>query len=70
MCETLLTITDVASEWFGVYQIGQRVANRFTDDTQRIFIAGDVSLTGISCCTSQANKCRLVILILPRLRKV
>ena len=32
-------------EWFGVYQIGQRVANRFTDESNRVFIAGDASHT-------------------------
>ncbi|KAL1303757.1 hypothetical protein AAFC00_007099 [Neodothiora populina] len=32
-------------EWFGVYKIGQRVANRFSDEEQRVFIAGDASHT-------------------------
>lgn len=32
-------------EWFGRYQIGQRVATRFTDDANRVFIAGDASHT-------------------------
>ncbi|KAK4501615.1 hypothetical protein PRZ48_007424 [Zasmidium cellare] len=32
-------------EWFGIYQIGQRVATHFTDDSQRVFIAGDASHT-------------------------
>ncbi|KAI5365049.1 Putative FAD-binding domain, phenol hydroxylase dimerization domain, Thioredoxin-like superfamily [Septoria linicola] len=32
-------------EWFGIYQIGQRVANRFTDDSGRVLIAGDASHT-------------------------
>jgi hypothetical protein len=32
-------------EWFGRYQIGQRVASRFTDDDNRVFIAGDASHT-------------------------
>jgi hypothetical protein len=32
-------------EWFGRYQIGQRVASRFTDDDHRVFIAGDASHT-------------------------
>lgn len=32
-------------EWFGRYRIGQRVAARFTDDEQRVFIAGDASHT-------------------------
>jgi phenol 2-monooxygenase len=32
-------------EWFGRYKIGQRVAARFTDDQQRVFIAGDASHT-------------------------
>jgi phenol 2-monooxygenase len=33
---------NVKIEWFGTYQIGQRVANKFTDETLRVFIAGDV----------------------------
>jgi phenol 2-monooxygenase (NADPH) len=32
-------------EWFGRYKIGQRVAARFTDDKQMVFIAGDASHT-------------------------
>jgi 2-polyprenyl-6-methoxyphenol hydroxylase-like FAD-dependent oxidoreductase len=32
-------------EWLGRYKIGQRVAARFTDDKNRIFIAGDASHT-------------------------
>lgn len=32
-------------EWFGRYQIGQRVAARFSDDQRRVFIAGDASHT-------------------------
>lgn len=32
-------------EWFGRYQIGQRVASRFNDDDRRVFIAGDASHT-------------------------
>jgi phenol 2-monooxygenase len=32
-------------EWFGRYQIGQRVASKFTDHEQRVFIAGDASHT-------------------------
>ncbi|KAF1842812.1 FAD monooxygenase-like protein [Cucurbitaria berberidis CBS 394.84] len=32
-------------EWFGRYKVGQRVAARFTDDEQRVFIAGDASHT-------------------------
>ncbi|KAI5262811.1 FAD binding domain protein [Aureobasidium subglaciale] len=32
-------------KWFGIYQIGQRVANKFTDDSRRAFIAGDASHT-------------------------
>ncbi|KAH8895656.1 FAD binding domain-containing protein [Thozetella sp. PMI_491] len=32
-------------EWFGNYQVAQRVAARFTDPSQRIFIAGDASHT-------------------------
>jgi phenol 2-monooxygenase len=32
-------------DWFGRYKIGQRVAARFTDDQQRVFIAGDASHT-------------------------
>ncbi|KZT22964.1 hypothetical protein NEOLEDRAFT_1137332 [Neolentinus lepideus HHB14362 ss-1] len=32
-------------EWFGLYQIGQRVANRFIDDSQKVFITGDAGHT-------------------------
>ncbi|KAK5116831.1 hypothetical protein LTR85_009091 [Meristemomyces frigidus] len=32
-------------EWFGICSVGQRVASRFTDDAQRVFIAGDASHT-------------------------
>ncbi|ORY59673.1 FAD binding domain-containing protein [Pseudomassariella vexata] len=32
-------------EWFGNYQVGQRVAARFCDPLQRAFIAGDASHT-------------------------
>lgn len=32
-------------EWFGRYQIGQRVASRFNDDDRMVFIAGDASHT-------------------------
>jgi phenol 2-monooxygenase len=32
-------------EWFGRYQIGQRVANRFCDNHLRAFLAGDASHT-------------------------
>jgi len=32
-------------EWFGRYKIGQRVAGRFVDEQQRVFIAGDASHT-------------------------
>ncbi|EPQ51920.1 FAD/NAD P-binding domain-containing protein [Gloeophyllum trabeum ATCC 11539] len=32
-------------EWFGLYQIGQRVANRFTDEVKRVFICGDAAHT-------------------------
>lgn len=32
-------------EWFGRYQIGQRVAGRFCDNHQRAFLAGDASHT-------------------------
>lgn len=38
----LRTEIDLRAEWFGVYRIGQRVADRFADDAQRVFIAGDV----------------------------
>ncbi|KAE8449882.1 hypothetical protein EG329_007359 [Mollisiaceae sp. DMI_Dod_QoI] len=30
-------------EWFGIYKVGQRVAKRFSDDSERIFIAGDAA---------------------------
>ncbi|KAK8203724.1 FAD monooxygenase-like protein [Phyllosticta capitalensis] len=32
-------------EWYGRYQVGQRVATRFIDDRGRVFIAGDASHT-------------------------
>ncbi|KAI5861558.1 FAD binding domain-containing protein [Durotheca rogersii] len=32
-------------EWFGNYQIGQRIANKFTDPNLQAFIAGDASHT-------------------------
>ncbi|USP76899.1 hypothetical protein yc1106_04173 [Curvularia clavata] len=32
-------------EWVGRYKVGQRVAARFTDDDQQVFIAGDASHT-------------------------
>jgi phenol 2-monooxygenase len=32
-------------EWFGRYQIGQRVANKFMDENRKVFIAGDASHT-------------------------
>ncbi len=32
-------------EWFGRYQIGQRVASRFTDESASVFLAGDASHT-------------------------
>lgn len=32
-------------EWFGRYQIGQRVANKFMDAGMKVFIAGDASHT-------------------------
>ncbi|KAH6610474.1 fad binding domain-containing [Trichoderma cornu-damae] len=32
-------------EWFGRYQVGQRVASRFTDAKTRVFLAGDASHT-------------------------
>ncbi|KAI0389100.1 FAD binding domain-containing protein [Xylariaceae sp. FL0594] len=32
-------------EWFGNYQVAQRVAARFSDTSQRVFIAGDASHT-------------------------
>ncbi|OAA61182.1 pentachlorophenol 4-monooxygenase [Niveomyces insectorum RCEF 264] len=32
-------------EWYGRYQIGQRVASRFCDNHQRAFLAGDASHT-------------------------
>lgn len=42
---------DMLSEWFGIYQIGQRVASRFTDRSQRVYIAGDVR-----CHSSCSNR--------------
>jgi phenol 2-monooxygenase (NADPH) len=35
----------ISLEWFGRYQIGQRVASRFNDDDHSVFIAGDASHT-------------------------
>jgi phenol 2-monooxygenase len=32
-------------EWFSVYKVGQRVANRFTDDRENVFITGDAAHT-------------------------
>uniref|UniRef100_A0A1Y1LP23 FAD-binding domain-containing protein n=1 Tax=Photinus pyralis TaxID=7054 RepID=A0A1Y1LP23_PHOPY len=32
-------------EWFGRYQVGQRVASRFSDANTRVFLAGDASHT-------------------------
>lgn len=32
-------------EWFGRYKVGQRVASKFVDDEQKVFIAGDASHT-------------------------
>jgi hypothetical protein len=32
-------------EWFGRYQIGQRVASKFMDENRKVFIAGDASHT-------------------------
>jgi phenol 2-monooxygenase len=32
-------------EWFGVYKVGQRVATRFSDDSEKVFIAGDAAHT-------------------------
>ncbi|KAL3426087.1 FAD binding domain-containing protein [Phlyctema vagabunda] len=32
-------------EWFSVYKVGQRVANRFTDEAERVFITGDAAHT-------------------------
>ncbi|CCE34676.1 hypothetical protein E4U22_008815 [Claviceps purpurea] len=32
-------------EWFGRYQVGQRVASRFSDASTKIFLAGDASHT-------------------------
>lgn len=32
-------------EWFSVYKVGQRVASRFSDESEHVFIAGDASHT-------------------------
>ncbi|KAH8586415.1 FAD binding domain-containing protein [Bisporella sp. PMI_857] len=32
-------------EWFSVYKVGQRVANKFTNDSERVFITGDAAHT-------------------------
>ncbi|RDW61538.1 FAD protein [Coleophoma crateriformis] len=39
------TLTWKSVEWFSVYKVGQRVANRFTDDSERVFITGDAAHT-------------------------
>ncbi|KAK4540024.1 hypothetical protein LTR36_009840 [Oleoguttula mirabilis] len=39
------TLTWKSIEWFSVYKVGQRVANHFVDDTERVFIAGDAAHT-------------------------
>ncbi|ETN36235.1 uncharacterized protein HMPREF1541_08512 [Cyphellophora europaea CBS 101466] len=39
------TVTWESVEWFSVYKVGQRVAARFADDTNRVFITGDASHT-------------------------
>lgn len=36
------------AEWFGNYTIGQRVAKDFADETNRVFIAGDVRTENVS----------------------
>lgn len=52
-------------EWFSRYQIGQRIAAKFTDPKQNVFIAGDVRLSR-SVSSNLANPYRLVTLILPK----
>lgn len=32
-------------EWFGRYQVGQRLASRFSDESESVFLAGDASHT-------------------------
>ncbi|RFU32123.1 hypothetical protein B7463_g4203, partial [Scytalidium lignicola] len=39
------SLTWKSVEWFSVYKVGQRVANRFTDDIDRVFITGDAAHT-------------------------
>ncbi|KAH8806083.1 FAD binding domain-containing protein [Xylogone sp. PMI_703] len=39
------TLTWKSIEWFSVYKVGQRVANRFTDEMERVFITGDAAHT-------------------------
>lgn len=31
--------------WFGIYEVGQRVASRFIDESEHVFIAGDAAHT-------------------------
>jgi phenol 2-monooxygenase (NADPH) len=39
------TLSWTSVEWFSVYKVGQRVASRFSDPTNRVFITGDASHT-------------------------
>ncbi|EXJ78900.1 hypothetical protein A1O3_08400 [Capronia epimyces CBS 606.96] len=39
------TLTWKRIEWFSVYKVGQRVANHFSDESERVFIAGDAAHT-------------------------
>ncbi|KAH6672564.1 FAD binding domain-containing protein [Halenospora varia] len=32
-------------EWFSVYKVGQRIANQFTDEDEKVFITGDAAHT-------------------------
>ncbi|TFK53154.1 hypothetical protein OE88DRAFT_1643825 [Heliocybe sulcata] len=43
--DLILANINSSEEWFGLYQIGQRVANRFMDDSKRVFITGDAGHT-------------------------
>jgi phenol 2-monooxygenase len=42
-------------EWFSVYKVGQRVSNRFIDESGKVFITGDVSGAVLSNSFPQPN---------------
>lgn len=41
--KTATGISLTPSEWFGIYKVGQRVAKKFSSESEKVFIAGDVS---------------------------